>query len=125
MTSSPFDLSKVLSHIAAAAPVLVAAFAGAILCLLRSSRPVRVRIAVACAVAIELGMHLGWPLLVQVVFQRFSPGSDAWETGFMMVRLLGSLSSAAVLGLLLYAAFTRDDPAPDLLAADPASVPAG
>jgi len=64
-------------------------------------------------VAIELGSFLGWPLLVHAIFQRFSPSGNAWDAGFMMIRLLSSLSSGAVLGLLLYAAFTRDDPAPD------------
>ena len=62
MSSSPFDLSYMFGHIVRGSPFLIVAIAGIALCMTRDSRPLRVRVAVGCALAIQFVAHLILPL---------------------------------------------------------------
>ncbi|MBL8852166.1 MAG: hypothetical protein JNG89_21010 [Planctomycetaceae bacterium] len=109
--SSTFDLQMVLTRLVGSAPFLAVAFAGIVLCLARESRPVRVRIAVGCALALQLLSHLVLPFLythvAQLMNAQFS-GSDG-RAGMIAISLVATSVSATALGLLLFAAFSRDD----------------
>jgi hypothetical protein len=112
--SSAFDLQMILSRLLSSAPYLIVAFGGIVLCMIRQSRPARVRIAVGCALALQLAQHLVLPFVYNHIFQllQSSSSSGGMNAGMVVVNLIGSLISATVLGLLLYAAFTRDDRPP-------------
>lgn len=112
MSSSPFDLSILFSHIVRASPFLIVAFAGIALCMTRESRPLRVRVAVGCALAVQFVGHLILPLFYGYLLQSLQSGGapvGGNSLGIMLIGLISSSSSAVALGLLLFAAFTRDD----------------
>jgi uncharacterized protein YhhL (DUF1145 family) len=112
MSSSSFDLSKILAQLLGASPFLLVAVAGLVLCMIRAGRPARVRIAVGCAVALQIGSYLALPLVYSHVFQLVQPMGADLNLTLLIVRLFGSLVSGTALALLLYAAFARDDPPP-------------
>jgi hypothetical protein len=113
--SSAFDPSAVLARILGSAPFLIVAFGGVVLCMIRQSRPARVRIAVACALALQLGSHLVLPYLYQHIIQLTqmnSPYSGSGSGGMIVVSLIAASVSATSLGLMLFAAFSTDDRPP-------------
>lgn len=112
MSSSPFDLSFLFGHIVRASPFLIVAVAGIALCMTRESRPLRVRIAVGCALAIQFAGHLVLPLFYGFLLQSLQSGGapvGANSLGVMFLGLIGSSASAVALGLLLFAAFAQDE----------------
>jgi len=109
MSSSPFDLSGILGSLLVSFPFLIVAFAGVVICLVRDTRPNRVRIAVGCALALHLANHLGLRLISTLVIQHFTRTGESPGMPLFVIQLAGSLVYAAALGLLLYAAFTKDD----------------
>ncbi|MFO1091747.1 MAG: hypothetical protein U0992_00325 [Planctomycetaceae bacterium] len=111
MSSSPFGFSAL--QLISAIPFLLVAFAGAVVCMIRESRPVRVRIAVGCALAIQLGLRMLMPLVYSQLSRVLSPAiSSPNETPFIIINLLSSVVWAATLAVLLWAAFTNDDRPP-------------
>lgn len=109
MSSSPFDLSGILVSLLVSFPFLIVAFAGVVVCLVRDSRPNRVRVAVGVALALQLANHLGLRLVSNLIIQHFARTGDNPGSPLFIVQLAGSLVYATALGLLLYAAFARDD----------------
>ena len=112
MSSSPFDLSYMFGHIVRGSPFLIVAIAGIALCMTRDSRPLRVRVAVGCALAIQFVAHLILPLFYGYFLQSLQSGGaplGANSLGVMFIGLIGSSASAVALGLLLFASFTQDD----------------
>lgn len=111
MSSSPFDLSMLLGRLLGSSPFIVVAFAGFVLCFVRESRPDRARLAVGGALAVYLAGSLILPLLYGYILQHMQVAmSGGPNAGMIVISLLSSSTSAVALGLLLYAAFTNDDP---------------
>lgn len=103
------ELQMQLGRLVGAAPWLLLVLGGGVLCLIGESRPVRVRTLVGCAMAIELLQFVVMPLVIQRIAseaQQAGGGILTWAT----VSFVGSLVSAMSLGLLLWAAFTPDEP---------------
>lgn len=109
MSNGPFGFSAL--QLFGAIPFLIVAFAGAVICMIRESRPMRVRIAVGVALAMQLGVRMLGPLMHQQLI-RMLPGSSPTEKPFIIFNLLWSVVSAAALAVLLWAAFTNDDRPP-------------
>ena len=112
MSSSPFDASYLFGNLIRNSPFLIVAVAGIALCMTRETRPVRVRVAVGCALAIEFMTHLVLPLIYSLYFMSTRSGGSsmgATSLGVMFIGLIGSSASAVALCLLLFAAFTHDD----------------
>lgn len=116
MSSNPFDASFLFGNLIRSSPFLIVAVAGIALCMTRETRPVRVRVAVGCALAIQFMAHLVLPLIYSLYFTSMQSGGSplgATSLGVMFIGLIGSSASAVALGLLLFAAFTQDDPVVD------------
>jgi D-alanyl-lipoteichoic acid acyltransferase DltB (MBOAT superfamily) len=113
--SNAFDLQMVLSRLIGSAPFLAVAFCGIVLCMVRQSRPARVRIAVGCALALQLASYLVLPFLYNHVFQLLQSRAPTGgiDTGMIVVNLFTAMVSATALGLLLFAAFASDDRPPE------------
>ena len=110
MSSSPFDLSFLLGRLLGSSPGMLVALAGVVLCLIRDSRPPRVRLAVGGALAIHLFASLVMPLFYGYLIQHLQNAmSGGPNPGMILINLIASSMSAVALGLLLYAAFTNDD----------------
>jgi len=109
MSSNPFDLSSMIGPLMVSAPFLVVAFAGVVICLVRDSRPNRVRVAVGCALALHLLNHLGLGVVSSFIIQQATRSGNNVGMPLFVVQMVGSLVYAVALGLLLYAAFTKDD----------------
>jgi hypothetical protein len=88
------------------------AFAGAVICMVREPRPVRVRVAVGAALAIQLGVRLASPFILSQL-RRMLPASTSPANGPMIaMNFAFALVGAFATGLLLWAAFTNDDRSP-------------
>lgn len=113
MSSSPFDLSFLLGRLVSSSPGMLVALVGLVLCLIRESRPLRVRLAVGGALAMHLFASLIMPLFYGYILPHLqTPMSGGSNAGMIVVGLISSSMSAVALGLLLYAAFTNDDRPP-------------
>ena len=116
--SSAFDLQMIFSWLIGAAPFLMVAFSGIVLCMVRQSRPARVRIAVGCALALQLASYLVLPFLythiVQVMQMNSQFSGPNGGAGMIVINLLSAMVSATALGLLLFAAFSSDDRPPEV-----------
>ena len=109
--SSTFDLQMILTRLIGSAPFLIVAFIGIALCLASQSRPAKVRIAVGCALALQLMSHLVLPFLYTYVAQVMNSlfAESNGRATAIAISLIATSISAFALGLLLYAAFSRDD----------------
>lgn len=110
MNSSFLDLSV---RVLGSAPYLIVAFAGIVLCISRDSRPLRARIAIGCALGLQMASYVVMPFVYNFVFRIYQsnavPGGIT-SNSMLAVTLFGSSVSAVALALLLWAAFTTDDP---------------
>lgn len=106
------DLSLFAIGALGSIPTLLVMLAGAVICAVRRSRPLRARVLVGIALVIQLFNFFTAPLVMGVLGSAFSL-TDADNTTFAMrmalMNLYSSSMSAVVLGLLLWAAFTRDE----------------
>jgi hypothetical protein len=109
MSRSPFDLPGIVGSLMVSFPFLVVALAGVVICMVRDSRPTRVRVAVGSALALHLANHLGLRLVSNLMIQHFTRTGENPGMPLFIVQLVGSLVYATALALLLYAAFARDD----------------
>ena len=112
--ASQFDPAMLIARVVGAAPFLLVAVVGVVLCLVRESRPVRVRIAAGCAVAIIVGLRLMTPYLFPYVFRLLPMGNTIGEINLaiLLFTVMTSTVYAVALGLLLWGAFALDDRPP-------------
>lgn len=113
--ASQFDPAILIARVAGAAPFLLVALVGVVLCLVRESRPVRVRVAAGCAIALVIGLRMALPLLFTHVLSLLPPGGggSGLDYRFLLYSLVSSVGQAVALGLLLWGAFARDDRPPE------------
>lgn len=114
MTANPFGISAI--QLINNAPFLLAVFAGAVICMVRESRPLRVRVAVGAALVIQLGFRMVMPLVYNQVHRMLQAGKPPTEGPFLVVNFVLSVIFAATLAVLLWAAFTNDDRPPAVTA---------
>ena len=111
---SDFDTSMFVTQVVGATPTLLAILAGAVVCLTRVSRPSRARVLAGAALAVQLLSLVAMPLVMHAMTStmRFSVIDDdpqAVAVRMALISLVSSSVQAVVLGLLLWAVFTRDD----------------
>jgi hypothetical protein len=114
MNSSFIDVSERLLGMS---PLLIVAFAGIVLCVNRDSRPVRVRIAIGCALGLQMASLLVMPFVFSYIIQLYQSNSIPGGTlsnGILALSVFSSSVSAVALALLLWAALTSDDLPPEI-----------
>jgi hypothetical protein len=106
-----YDFSMILSRLVGSTPMLLVMVAGLFLCLTVGTRPQRVRVLVGIAITIQLFNWLVVPfamnLVLSLMHSGMMVGGMPWQ--YMLMSLFSASLSGIALGLLLWAAFTRDD----------------
>lgn len=98
-----FELPHLLRVVMMAMPVLLVAVPAVVLCMVRESLPRRVRVAVACAVVLQVTNHLVTPLITYQI-SRFA-STDTSMNLYLLVNVSRATAHGIVLALLVYAAF--------------------
>ena len=109
---SGFDLSSIAWRILGSSPTLLVLVGGIALCLIRDTRPLRVRVLAGAAVALQLFNVALMPFIFQMVLSMAQQGGGGVAGISMQMTVLSMFSSsisAVALALLLWAAFTHDD----------------
>jgi hypothetical protein len=109
---SGFDVSMVLGRILGSAPLLLVMVGGLAVCLIRDTRPLRVRVLVGTAIAMQMFNVIVMPVVYTLMIaanQQSGGGVGGLSMQIQLLSLFGSSISGVALALLLWAAFTNDD----------------
>lgn len=108
---SGFDFSMVWGRILASTPVLLVMFGGIALCVMRETRPLRVRVLVGIAIAIQMFNVVVMPIASMILISAAQQGGGGISISaqMMMLSVFASSVSGVSLALVLWAAFTQDD----------------
>ena len=108
-----FDyFSMMAGRLLVSTPTLLVMVGGVVLCLIGQSRPMRVRVLVGIAIAIQMFNIVVMPIVMQAIIsaaQQGGSGVAGVSTQMSVLSLFASSASAVALSLLLWAAFTRDE----------------
>jgi hypothetical protein len=106
------ELTRLVSQIVGDSPQLLVAFLGILLCMVRATRPPRVRMAMACALLLMLANRLVLPTLYVKLRQHSMRLGGALDDAVEIAHNGRAILTAVAVGLLLYAAFTSDEQLP-------------